>query len=177
MADADAGAMDVAYRPEAWHDFYLMVGGAAAVLMGLIFVAVSIHLRLILDDAWLRGRAESALLALMLVLLIAGAVLVPEQPLAALGVEIAVLSLVSPAVSIRGLRHLSGGLRRAPVEIGIGLVGTTVGLLSGASLVVGWGGGLMLLLPAAAVAVVSSVWNGWRLMVDAAAEREDAGRI
>lgn len=71
--------MDVAYEASAWHELYLMVGGAAAVLMGLIFVAVSLHLRPILEDRWLRGRAESSLLALMSVLLIAGAVLIPPN--------------------------------------------------------------------------------------------------
>jgi hypothetical protein len=32
------------YRPEEWHDFFVMLGGAAAVLTGLVFVALSLNL-------------------------------------------------------------------------------------------------------------------------------------
>ena len=49
---------------ESWSDFYLVVGGAAAVLLGLIFVVVSLmHVRRsrhaggMVDSA--RGRANS----------------------------------------------------------------------------------------------------------------------
>jgi hypothetical protein len=31
-------AFDI-YRPELWHDFFLMVGGGAAALTGLVFVS------------------------------------------------------------------------------------------------------------------------------------------
>ena len=30
-----------AYRPDEWHDFFIMVGGAAAVLMGLVFAIMT----------------------------------------------------------------------------------------------------------------------------------------
>jgi hypothetical protein len=158
--------VDSAYDPVAWRELYAMLGGAAAVVMGLIFVGVSIHLGPVLQDPWLRGRAESSLLALMVVLLISAAVLVPGQPREALGVEIAGLAVVSPAYSVRALSHLASGLRRSPYEIGIGLVGALLGMLGGLSLIVEWGGGLFLLLPGGAIAFASSVWNGWRLMVD-----------
>jgi hypothetical protein len=165
------GAMDVAYDPAAWQSLYLMVGGAAAVLTGLIFVAMSPHLHTILSDRWLRGRAESSLLALAAVMLISGAVLVPEQPLPALGVEITVFALATHAHSMRGLMHLPAGPRLRPgLELGAGLAGALLALLGGLSLVVHWGGGLWLLLPGGAIAIVSSVWNAWRLMVDIAAE-------
>jgi hypothetical protein len=32
------------YQPEQWHDFFVMVGGAAAALAGLVFVALSLNL-------------------------------------------------------------------------------------------------------------------------------------
>jgi hypothetical protein len=35
----------VAYDPQPWHDAYVMLGSAAAALTGLVFVALSIHLR------------------------------------------------------------------------------------------------------------------------------------
>lgn len=162
--------MESAYDPTAWRELYLMLGGASAVVMGLIFVAVSLHLAPILGDHWLRGRAESSLLALMVILLISGAVLVPGQPREALGVEIAVLAMLPPVSSIRGLAHLSRGMHRSPLEIGVGLFGALLGVLGGLSLIAGWGGGLYLLLPGGGIAFASSVWNAWRLMVDVGAD-------
>ncbi len=164
--------MEAAYDPAAWRDLYTFVGGAAAVLTGLIFVAVSLHLRPVVADRWLRGRAESSLLALMTVVLISGAVLVPGQPVPALGVEIGVVVLASPIHSIRGLRHLPRTRRAGPAtELTVGLIGSIVGVLAAISLVAHWGGGLWLLLPGGAIALASSVWNAWRLMVDVAEER------
>jgi hypothetical protein len=34
-----------------WHDFYLLVGGAAATLVGLMFVAISLGSRLITEQS------------------------------------------------------------------------------------------------------------------------------
>lgn len=43
----------------AWHDFYMLTAGAAATLLGLLFVAVSLNLRLFTDPAQPRLRAEA----------------------------------------------------------------------------------------------------------------------
>ena len=167
--------LDTAYLPEAWHDFYVMVGSAAAVLTGLIFVAVSLHLRAVLRDPWHRGRAGSSLLALMSVLLISGAVLIPRQEPQALGLEVLLVALASPAYSFRGIAHLPGRDRLGQsAELFVGLAGSVLAVLGGISLMIQQGGGLWLLLPGGAVALVSSVWNAWRLMVDVAAEDETA---
>lgn len=163
--------MDPAFQPEVWHDFYLMVGGAGAVLTGLIFVAVSLHLRTVLRDPWHRGRAASSLLALMSAVLIAGAVLIPGQPLAALGLEVAVIALISPSYSVRGMTHLPRAHQAGrSAELAVGLIGAALAVLAGISLIAGVGGGLWLLLPGAAIALGSSVWNAWRLMVDVATD-------
>jgi hypothetical protein len=49
------------YSPELWHDFFVMVGGAAAALSGLVFVALSINLTTIASDATHRYRAIGTL--------------------------------------------------------------------------------------------------------------------
>lgn len=161
--------MDAAYQPQAWHDLYLMTGGAAAGLTGLIFVAVSMHLHEILGNPWHRGTAGSSLLALMSVVLISGVLLAPAQPLPLAGTEIALIAAASPTYSCLALVHLP--LARRRVEVAQLFVGILAGLLAagaGVSIAIGVGGGLWLLLPAAAVALVTSVLNAWRLMVDVA---------
>jgi hypothetical protein len=150
-----------------------MVGGAAAVLTGLVFVAVSIHLRPVLRQPWHRGRAGSSLIALLSVVLVAGAVLLPGQPAAALGIEVIGIALLSPAYNARGLAHLPADRRgRSLLEVAAGLVGAGLAILAGVSLIAGQGGGLWLLVPAGIVALCTSTWNAWRLMVDVAAEDE-----
>jgi len=77
----------------AWQTFYVMVGGAAAALTGLIFVAVSLHTRSIMSGVLHRDRAWSSVALLMSQLFIAIAVLVPTQSELALGLEIDLIAL------------------------------------------------------------------------------------
>ena len=53
-----------------WHEFFLAQAGAAGVLVGLVFVGVSINLEKILSDpgSGLTGRAAEALILLVAVL-------------------------------------------------------------------------------------------------------------
>ena len=48
-------AMAAAYSSEPWHDLFVGVAGAAAVLTGLLFVSLSINLHLILGQAGCRA--------------------------------------------------------------------------------------------------------------------------
>ena len=48
-------------RPDEWHDFFVMVGGGAAVLLGLAFVALSLNVSVITQDATHRYRAKDTL--------------------------------------------------------------------------------------------------------------------
>jgi hypothetical protein len=66
--------MDV-YRPEQWHDFLLMVGGGAAALAGLVFVAMSLNLAVILQDPTHRFRAIGTLAGFVSVFTICALVL------------------------------------------------------------------------------------------------------
>ena len=85
------------YTVDEWHDFYVMVGGAAAVLTGLIFVVISIHLRQVIATPLFRARARYLTAGLMLSLLTSGLVLVPRQSVTVLGVELIALGLALAA--------------------------------------------------------------------------------
>src|SRR5271156_7001461 len=96
-----------AYEAETWHDFFIAAGGAAAVLSGLIFVAVSINLREILAEekkigsSYLTGRALESLVALLVVLAISIVGLdafISHEAFAAFLLLCAALSAVSPAL-------------------------------------------------------------------------------
>jgi hypothetical protein len=96
----------------AWEAFYVMAGGAAAVLTGLVFVAVTLHSTPIIDNVLHRDRAWSSVAILGSQLIIAMAVLVPAQPLRLLGLEIVVIAVFWAIRTVRVTRDLSSSMRR-----------------------------------------------------------------
>jgi hypothetical protein len=71
-----------------WQTYFLFTGGAAAALIGLIFVAMSLHVSQVMENPDWRGRARGSISVLYFQLLLAIWVLVPGQPDAILGAEI-----------------------------------------------------------------------------------------
>src|SRR2546423_15656599 len=67
------------YGSAGWHDFFLMVGGGAAALTGLVFVAMSLHLDQIALHAAHRHRARTVLTGLTAVFIRCALVLMAGQ--------------------------------------------------------------------------------------------------
>ena len=84
-----------------WTDFYLVAGSSAAVLIGLLFVALSIHGTAIANHPYRGGQARQAIYALASVLVISFLVLIPDQSAAALGAELIVGALLNLLLAIR----------------------------------------------------------------------------
>ena len=78
----------------AWESFFVTAGGAAAVLAGLIFVGISINLQKLLQKTIVSRGAWVSLLTLVEVLIISLLMLIPEQPLVALGAEVGGIGLI-----------------------------------------------------------------------------------
>jgi len=78
-----------------WHDFFLATAGAAAALLGLLFVGVSINLAAIAADERvdLRARAGQAFRNLIFVLVIALIMLIPDPRSQALAIGFGALAL------------------------------------------------------------------------------------
>ena len=94
--------MESTYRPESWHDVFVMIGTSAGALVGLLFIVMSLHLDKISErtdynmNATIHG-ARSNTIHLLNVLVEAAMVLTP-QPLSFIGAELI-------AINIVGLRH------------------------------------------------------------------------
>jgi len=84
--------MGNAYKLELWSNIYLMLGGSAAGLIGLLFIVTSLHLVKITNNSLLRRRANQRTIYLFLLLIEAVIVLMP-QPMQALGVELIAINL------------------------------------------------------------------------------------
>src|SRR5262245_65472582 len=68
----------------AWHDLYVMLGSSSAALIGLLFVAVAIHLGEVASNPGFRVRTYNQTLDLLTLLVQAVLILVP-QPVPFLG--------------------------------------------------------------------------------------------
>jgi modulator of FtsH protease len=112
--------MPASNDPAAWQNFYVMMGGANAALTGLVFVALSIHLKEVLDHALLRSRAVIAITVLATQIVIAAIVLTPQDPMW-MGAEIFLLNASFLAVELMQRRRFTinrGSLTNLALRLG-----------------------------------------------------------
>jgi hypothetical protein len=102
------------FRPDQWHDFFLLVGTGAVTLTGLVFVAMSLNLKEIVIDPTHRNRAINTLTGLALVFMRCALVLMGAQDHRAIGAELFVVAGISGVVFVRGYAkalRMGNGLR------------------------------------------------------------------
>jgi hypothetical protein len=94
-----------------WQTLFTVQAGAAASLTGLVFVAVSINLKKIIDVPGLSGRAGDSILQFLQVFFICTVALIPRQPAAALSYEVSSIAVISWVAQVAA--HLRYGKARA----------------------------------------------------------------
>jgi hypothetical protein len=150
--------MNAANDPAAWQNFYLMIGTANAAITGLLFVALSIHLREILKHPTFRPRAVIVLVILTTQIIICAVVLTP-QPRVLMGVEILGLNFLFLAINLQN---------RGPLQISAGTAFTllirVVYVYAAVSLILGLGGGFYVLAASLLVTLGRSMANCWSLL-------------
>lgn len=102
------------FVPGQWTDFFVLVGTGAATLTGLVFVAMSLNIKIIAVDATHRYRAINTLTGLALVFMRCALVLMGAQNHQSIGAELFVVSSISAALFVRGYAQairMSSGLR------------------------------------------------------------------
>jgi hypothetical protein len=85
-----------------WNNFFVMVGGGAAALAGLIFVAMSVNPEGIVRNATHKNRAINMLSGFSAIFMACGFSLLGNQTLLALGIEWLVLWLIGTFIFVRG---------------------------------------------------------------------------
>jgi hypothetical protein len=85
-----------------WSNFFVMVGGGAAALTGLIFVAMSLNPEIIIRDATHKNRAINMLTGFSAVFMACGLALIGGQRLDLLGAEWVFLWLIATITFVRG---------------------------------------------------------------------------
>ena len=89
--------MESVYKPEEWHDLFVVIGTSAGALVGLLFVVMSLHFGKISEraDHNMRATIDGARYNTihLLVVLVEAAVVLTPQPLRFAGAELIALNL------------------------------------------------------------------------------------
>jgi len=160
-----------AYSTADWESFFAAVTGAAAALTGLLFVAVSINLKYIIEGStMLRARAAETVATLLFVVICLALALVP-QSVHLLGAEILVVAVPLFAITLRNTvtyqrRNPGSPVYWSVARIVSSAVATVPGMLAGISLAARWGGGFYWLVPTALLGIAGAVYSAWILLVE-----------
>jgi hypothetical protein len=154
-----------------WHDFNVALVTAAAGLLGLLFVALSIHIRALTDqrNAELRSVARSIFLGYVVSLGFGFLALMP-QTLSALGLELLALDVAASIpftlAARSGLRATGVGFDRRVTVVqfvaGFGLFALAIAGSIGVA--IGETSALYVVAVIAIVALLWGVFNTWELI-------------
>jgi hypothetical protein len=109
------------YNPEQWNNFFVLVGTGSAALTGLVFVALTINLRGVEQDATHRYRAINMLSGFTSVFVISSLALMGHQTHKTLGIEWLIVALIATTINTNGyiqaFRRQSSLYALGPVRI------------------------------------------------------------
>jgi modulator of FtsH protease len=166
-------ALDL-YEADSWHDFFVATAGAGAALTGLLFVAISLHIRYVATDPKYRGMARGSLAGLVMVVVLSLIVLI-HQPSTWLGLELAAAGVLyvpigagMQAASTRSARGTSP--RSTLVRSAVGYLIAVVGVLGGLSVALQVGPGLFVVALIVIGILLWNLWVAWGLLMGVADE-------
>lgn len=155
-----------------WSNFFVAQCGAAAALIGLLFVALSINLQRIMSESYLVDRVAESILVFLGLLWFSIFGMVPHQSLAVFGAETLASGIVVWALTTK--LHVAA-IRRHPSQVKTKfliqrIVQTQIATLStivaGILMLAGHDSGLFWLIPASVVAYAAGIANAWVLTVE-----------
>ena len=157
------------YKPAEWQNFFVATGAGAAALAGLVFVAMSINLDVVAQDATHRGRAINMLSGFIAGFMICTLALMGGQSHQAVGTEWLVVATVAAVIYVHNyVRAARRGGRKAelrPDRLAVGVTCYVAQIGGAVVLILGYVAGLYV----AAVGLVSSfavlISGAWLLLV------------
>jgi hypothetical protein len=156
-------------RLGSWGELYVVLGTSSAALIGLLFVAASLHLREIVNDMIYKIRAQDTMLLLVGTLVQAAAILTP-QPMQILGIELLVINLWSLWIPVTLLfRAFSAASRKrggfSPYRAIFFITTYVVGIVGSVALLSRTEWGLYLITLAYIGGLLATIWNAWNIML------------
>lgn len=161
--------MDHAGKIGSWGELYVMLGGSSASLIGLLFVAATLHIREIVGNPMFKIRVQNSTLILMGTLIQAAAILTP-QPLWLLGAELLVLNLwglwFPVSLTYSAMKKKPAGRGGYSIYRGTAFIaGYIAGVAGSIVLIVDAAWGLYLVTACYVSSLISTVWNAWAMML------------
>jgi hypothetical protein len=151
---------------ERWHDFYVAAGGAAAVLLGLLFVSLSLHLNREASEYDMLYRVGTqTMIDLAYALAFALLMLIPISDPTVLGGVLLVLSFGGALDSLRTIGQ-RGWLHGWTHYVSLGCFAVLV-LSAIAFIIGGTEVGLYFVGPAIGVLIIAGTRNTWELLLRA----------
>ncbi len=161
---------------QGWHDFYSITGPAAATLVGLLFVGLSFHLRLVVSRPDVRGLARVTLTSFGLTLVLSLLIVIPESDSASTGWALIgsgagafLLSVPSLTMGVRS-RERTISHRRLMARFGLSAFSYLGVIAAGGMFVAGaYRSGFGWLVGVVLVLLLVSLRNTWDLLVSVGA--------
>jgi len=161
---------------QSWHDFYVTAGASAATLVGLLFVGLSLHIRVVVSHPDVRSLARATLTDFFVVLVIALVVLTPTSDARTTATWLIAVGAISLALIVRPT--LEGFRMRHPRALGLWVLVSRFGLsalcfagVAAVGVLFGrqdYERGLSALLIVVVLLLVVAVRNTWDLLVTVA---------
>jgi hypothetical protein len=157
------------YEPEQWNNFFVLVGTGSAALTGLVFVALTINLRGIAQDATHRYRAINMLSGFTAVFVVSALALMGHQTYRTLGIEWLCVASLAAAINTNGYVQ---GFRLAGSRYALSLARIVGGsacylgqIIGSLMLLLGFGTGIYVAAIAMIVNFYFLVSGSWLLIV------------
>jgi len=155
--------------PEQWNNFFVMVGGGAAALAGLIFVAMSINHEIIIRNTTHKNRAINMLTGFTAIFMASSFALIGNQNLGVLGYEWLALWLIATVIFIRGyviaIRSGMSSIGLTTPRLAGGTICYLAEVISAIFLILGYSSGLYIAAVAIIVLFAFLISGAWLLMI------------
>jgi modulator of FtsH protease len=156
--------VNVAYSPGDWVNFAIGMATAAGALTGLVFVAVSIRVKEVLDDPFHRRRTESTFVILLSILAASLLLLYPGQGPVAVGAEMLVIGAVLVYRSTRTWAYVrASGRHEAAISYAIGTAAHVLICFGAIALLAEVLGGMYVVASALVLELVRALSDIWVL--------------
>jgi hypothetical protein len=152
-----------------WSNFFVMVGGGAAALAGLIFVAMSINPEIIIRNSTHKNRAINMLTGFVAIFMACSFALIGNQYLGALGLEWLFLWVIATVIFVSGyVRAIRAGMSSIgldPPRLAGGTICYLAEVTGAVLLILGYSAGLYIAAIATVVLFVFLISGAWLLII------------
>jgi modulator of FtsH protease len=168
-------AVATAYSPGEWGNFAIGLTTASGALTGLVFVAVSIRVREVLDDRFHRRRTESTFVILLATLTASLLLLIPRQGRVAVALEMLLIAVVLSYRALHTWPVVRASLRReAVLSYAIGAFAHILLCLGAIGLLAEAAGGLYVVAAALILELIRALSDIWVLFSGISTDRVGA---